>query len=78
MLLVRARPYKPQKHYHPVIPNGVCEVRDGFASRAFCAMNPSLLGVRKTYEITLNSVLAWAKIASLGHGLPGFSTHRIL
>jgi len=24
-----------------VIPDGVCEVRDGFASHVFCAMNPS-------------------------------------
>jgi len=28
-----------------VIPNGVCEVRYGFASHAFCATNLSFLGI---------------------------------
>jgi hypothetical protein len=41
------------KYYKSVIPNGVREVRYGFASHVFCAMNPSYGSIEERSLATL-------------------------
>jgi hypothetical protein len=46
----RSKGHSLRNMCRPVIPNGVREVRYGFASHVFCAMNPSFLGFPQTTD----------------------------